>query len=161
MQSNSENKRGRPSIYTKELGDEICRRLAEGKSLRNICLDDGMPEARTVHYWLLSKDKQDFFQQYVRAREIQAEIMFDEILDIADDGSNDYMTITKGRESYNVEDREVTNRSRLRVDSRKWYLSKVLPKKFGEKLDLTSGGEKLPTPIYGGISTKDKEHDGN
>jgi hypothetical protein len=115
-----------------------------------------MPDASTVHRWVL-EDREGFYKQYARAREIQSEMMFDEILESADDGSNDFMTITKGRQSYNIEDKEVTNRSRLRVDSRKWYLSKVLPKKFGDKLDLTSGGDKLPTPIYGGQS-KDNEN---
>lgn len=103
-----------------------------------------MPEARTIHYWLLDKDKEAFFQQYARARGIQAEVMFDEILEIADDGSNDLMTITKGNSSYEMEDKEVTNRSKLRVDSRKWYLSKVLPKKFGDKMDITSGNKPIP-----------------
>lgn len=138
---------GRPTIYSKELGDLICERLAKGESLRHICLDSKMPDASSVHRWVLSGDFEEFYKQYARAREIQAENMFDEILDISDDGTNDFMTITKGDDTYNVEDREVTNRSKLRVDTRKWYLSKVLPKKFGDKLDLTSGGDKLPTPI--------------
>lgn len=102
-----------------------------------------MPNASTIHGWVLD-DREGFHKQYARAREMQAEMMFDEILDIADDGSNDLMTITKGDVSYNVEDREVTNRSRLRVDSRKWYLSKVLPKKFGDKIDVTSGDKPIP-----------------
>lgn len=150
---------GRPSIYSQELADKICVRLAAGESLRSICRDPDMPEARTVHYWLLDEEKKSFFQQYARARSIQAENMFDEILDIADDGSNDFMTIVKGNESYEMENKEVTNRSKLRVDSRKWYLSKVLPKKFGDKLDLTSDGEKLPTPIYGGASIQGHDSD--
>lgn len=133
---------GRPSIYTEELAFKICSRLAEGLSLRVICLDEDMPNASTVHEWVLT-DREGFAKQYARAREIQAENMFDEILEIADDGENDYMTITKGNETYNVEDREVTNRSRLRVDSRKWYLSKVLPKKFGDKVDVTSDGKAI------------------
>lgn len=133
---------GRPSIFSQDLAIEICSRLAAGESLRRICIDEDMPNASTVHAWVI-EDKEGFSKQYARARDIQAEVMFDEILDIADDGSNDYMTITKGEESYNVEDREVTNRSRLRVDSRKWYLSKVLPKKFGEKMDVTSGGKAI------------------
>lgn len=152
------NKGGRPSIFTQEIANEICARISAGESLRRICLDEHMPEARTVHYWLLDKERDAFFQQYSRARTVQAENMFDEILDIADDGTNDFMTITKGRDSYNVEDREVTNRSKLRVESRKWYLSKVLPKKFGEKIDVTSDGKALPTPILGGI-TKNEVHE--
>lgn len=116
-------------------------------------MDDDMPTASTVYLWVLD-DKEGFSDKYARAREMQAEVMFDEILEIADDGSNDLMTITKGDKTYELENKEVTNRSRLRVDSRKWYLSKVLPKKFGDKLDVTSDGKQLPTPIYGGESKK-------
>lgn len=138
---------GRPSIYTKELGDKICSELAEGKSLRHICLQEGMPEARTVHYWLLDKDKEDFFQQYARARDIQAENMFDEILAISDESRTD---IVGGDDK---SDNARVQAHRLRVDSRKWYLSKVLPKKFGDKLDMTTNGKDFPVPIYGGNST--------
>lgn len=139
--------RGRPSIYTKKLVNDICKRLALGESLRSICQEEGMPHSDTLYAWLLDDDKKYFSVKYAQARAIQAENMFDEILEISDDGSNDFMEIKKGSLTYNVEDKEVTNRSRLRVDTRKWYLSKVLPKKFGDKLDLTSGGDKLPVPI--------------
>lgn len=138
---------GRPTIYNQELADEICLRIAEGESVRNIVRDERMPSGSSIFRWLLDEDKKSFWEQYSRARNIQAELMFEEILDIADDGTNDYMTVIKGKESYNVEDREVTNRSKLRVEARKWFLSKVLPKKFGDKLDMTSDGKALPTPL--------------
>lgn len=139
--------KGRPSKYTKELGKLICKRISDGESVRNICLDATMPSSSMIYRWLLHPKYLSFREQYARSRDIQAEQMFEELLNIADDGENDYMTITKGDVSYNVEDREVTNRSKLRVETRKWYLSKVLPKKFGDKLDLTSAGEKLERPI--------------
>lgn len=139
---------GRPTTYTKELGNIICSRIALGEAVKNICADEKMPASSTVYLWLLDEDKKEFSESYARARNIQAELMFEEILDIADDGSNDYMTITKGEVSYNVEDREVTNRSKLRVDTRKWYLSKVLPKKFGEKLTHT-GDPESPIIVQG------------
>ncbi len=139
---------GRPTTYTKELGDKICKRIASGESVRSIDKDKKMPSGATIYNWLLDENKREFFEQYARARSIQAEIMFEELLEIADDGSNDWMTLERrdGTE-IELENKEVVNRSRLRVDTRKWYLSKVLPKKFGDKLDLTSGGDKLPTPI--------------
>ena len=116
----------------------------EGESLRSICADQKMPSASSIFRWLLQEDKSGFWEQYAHARAVQAELMFEELLDIADDGSNDFMTITRGKNSYNIEDKEVTNRSKLRVDTRKWYLSKVLPKKFGDKMDVTSGGKPIP-----------------
>lgn len=135
---------GRPTIYTQKLGKEICSKIALGESVIHICADEKMPVSSTIYLWLLDEDKKEFSEYYARARNIQAELMFEELLDIADDGSNDYMTIKKGDKEYNVEDREVTNRSKLRVDARKWYLSKVLPKKFGDKMDVTSGGKPIP-----------------
>lgn len=144
---------GRPSKYTKELGKRICSRIALGEMLLHICEEKEMPTTSTVYNWLLDDDKREFLDKYRRARDAQAEKMSEEIIDISDDGTNDLMTITKGNETYNVEDREVTNRSKLRVNARQWYLSKVMPKKFGDKLDLTSGGDKLPTPILNVIQS--------
>lgn len=146
---------GRPTKYSQQLANEICAQLAKGRSLRHICLSEDMPDAATVHMWVLT-DREGFHKQYARAREIQAEVMFDEILEISDDGSNDYMTKIVGNQEYETENKEVTNRSRLRVDSRKWYLSKVLPKKFGDKLDLTSDNKQLPVPLLYGIKPKDE-----
>jgi hypothetical protein len=137
---------GRPSSYSPELAQSICDRLAEGESLRAICSQKEMPSKATILRWV--RDKEEFRAQYAIAREIGDELLAEELLEIADDGSNDYMTITKGDATYNVENKEVTNRSRMRIDARKWLLSKRLPKKYGEKLDITSGGEKLPPQYY-------------
>lgn len=128
--------RGRPSIYTEEIADEICRRLAEGESLRSVCRDDGMPAESTVRAWVLD-DKEGFSAQYVRARDLYLDTMADEILEISDDGSNDYMATEHGEKL----DGEHIQRSRLRVDTRKWYLSKLAPKRYGDKLAMEHTGE--------------------
>ena len=132
---------GRPTIFTQELGDIICEKISDGQSMRTICKDEDMPCVRTVYYWL--RTNEEFLIQYTIAKEESADAMIEEMLDIADDGTNDYMTIKKGNYEYNVEDREVTNRSKLRVDTRKWIASKLKPKKYGEKLDLTSLGKQI------------------
>lgn len=137
----------RPTDYTPKLGHQICKLLANGWTLRRIAKRKGMPAMSTILSWVLDPRHKEFSEQYARARAAQAELMFDEILEIADDGSNDLMTVQKGDETYTLENKEITNRSRLRVDSRKWYLSKVLPKKYGDKLDMTSDGKALPTPL--------------
>ena len=79
---------GRPSIYTLEIADEVCRRLADGESLLAICADDEMPAESTVRHWAM-EDRQGFFAKYSRARAIQAHGLFDETLEIADDGDED------------------------------------------------------------------------
>ena len=158
---------GRPTKYSEELGKKICKELASGKSLKRICEKKEYPTAKTVYNWLLDKDKKDFLHNYESARNIQADLMFDDLLDIADDGTNDYyVKENKDGSIYKALNSEHVQRSRLRVDTRKWYLSKVLPKKYGEKLDLTSGGERMPAPLLANIdvsnnnSNKENSKDG-
>lgn len=146
-EQNEEKKIGRPSIYTPELAAEICRRLSLGETLRAICREDAFPNITTVMDWNLH-DKEGFSKQYARARAAQAEHLFDELLEIADDGTNDWVEKKGDTPGYDFNG-EHYQRSRLRVDTRKWYLSKVLPKKYGDKLDLTTAGKELPAPILG------------
>lgn len=118
----------------------ICERIADGESLRQICGDEGMPATSTVFVWL-SEDPQ-FSEQYARAREAQADAVFDDILSIADDGRNDW--IEKRNADGQVigwqENGEAIRRSQLRIDARKWMAGKLKPKKYGEKLDLNLSG---------------------
>lgn len=137
---NYTKKTGRPTSFKAKLGKEICKRIAEGESVRSIVKDEKMPSATTIFNWLFDEDKKEFLAQYETARNIQAEIMFEELLEIADDSKKDIETrVNAEGEEYEVPNKEYVQRSRLRVDTRKWYLSKVLPKKYGEKLEL--GGE--------------------
>lgn len=148
---------GRPTLYTEEIADYICEEIStSSKSLKTICSGEKMPAVRTILTWLVEGEKEDgkpefrdFLRKYTRAREQQADFLAEEILDIADDGTNDYMTIVKGKEKYNVEDKEVTNRSKLRVEARKWISSKLKPKKYGDKIDLNHAGEIAVKQITG------------
>ncbi len=133
--------KGRPTTYTEQAANEICERMSKGEFLSDICKDEHMPALRTVYHW--RDDNKDFLARFVRAREDGFEVMAVDCLKIADDGSNDYMTITKGDLEYNVEDREVTNRSKLRVETRLKLLAKWFPQKYGDKVDVTSDGEKI------------------
>ncbi len=119
----------RPSIYTDDLAVRICQRLAAGDSLRSICADDEMPNASTVHAWVLTHE--EFSKQYARAREMQAEHYLDEIIEIADDSMLDKFVDDNGSVRT---DSEVVARSRLRVDTRKWAMSKMAPRKYGDKI---------------------------
>jgi hypothetical protein len=151
---------GRSTTYTNELGLEICMHIADGESVRSICLNEHMPSSSTIFRWLLDDDKKEFWEQYARARAIQAETMFEELLEIADDGSNDWMEkANKDGSTYTALDHEHVQRSRLRVDTRKWYLSKVLPKKFGDKVDVTSDGKAVPIAGFNFIKNGDLNTD--
>lgn len=125
--------------YDEATGDEICARLASSeKGLNSICKEIGIAPS-TVYKWLaLNKS---FAEQYARAREIQADYMAESILDIADDSSNDTIITEDGE----MPNKEWMNRSRLRVDTRKWLMSKLHAKKYGDKLDLNV--TEIPAPI--------------
>lgn len=128
---------GRPSDYTPELAEVICIRLSEGESLRSICSDEGLPSKQAVLRWLARNE--EFRAQYVRAKELGAEAIAEEMFDIADDASNDWMERHgENSEGYQLNGEHV-QRSKLRIDTRKWYLSKIMPKKYGDKLDMNHG----------------------
>jgi len=121
--------------YTQELADTICARLADGESLRSICSDDSMPAMSTVMGWLARNAHAGFVEQYTRAREAQADAIFDECLDIADDGRNDWME-RRDEDGGNLgwkENGEAMQRSRLRIDTRKWMAGKLRPKVYGDR----------------------------
>lgn len=123
---------GRPSEYSDEIAAKICDGLADARSLRSICLAEDMPSQSTVFRWLANPDYAQFREQYAHARDAQADAIFDEMLDIADDGANDYMG---DDEKYNG---DAVARSKLRVETRKWMAGKLAPKKYGDKTLLGS-----------------------
>jgi hypothetical protein len=106
--------RGRPSTFSQEIADFICSKLELGESLNSICRDESLPRESTVRKWAL-ENREGFYTQYARARQVQAERWIDEIVTIADSAAP---------EDYNC--------ARLRVDTRKWIASKVLPKVYGD-----------------------------
>lgn len=124
---------GRPTLYSQELADRICTELSEGKTLRAICRQDGMPDHSTVLLWV-RENVNGIHNQYARAREDGYHVMAEDVLAIADDGSND--TYPAGEDGEVRTDHDVIARSRLRFDARRWLLSKALPKIYGDKLDV-------------------------
>jgi hypothetical protein len=137
---------GAPSIFSQELADEICRQMATGRSLRSVCREKGMPDLSTVIRWLAKEGPKwdEFRTQYTRAREAMADAMAEELLEISDDGSNDWMD--RQRQDGSTErvlDHEHVQRSKLRVDTRKWLASKVAPKKYGERITQEHTGDGL------------------
>jgi len=116
----------------------ICTRIGKGEALRNILKDSEMPVSQTFYKWLDSDKNKSI--QYARATELRADNIFEDIIDIADDNRKDLQTDKDGNERTNS---DVIQRSRLMVDARKWYLSKLNPKKYGDKIETTlEGGEK-------------------
>ena len=131
---------GRPSKYSQELIDTICERISDGEGLRSICRDKAMPSRQTVCTWL--RTKPDFLDRYAQARELQADALFDEILEIADDGRNDWMEANDEDGTAKLNGEHIA-RSRLRVDARKWMAGKLRPKKYGDR-QIIEGDKENP-----------------
>ena len=130
---------GRPSAYTQELADEVCERMAGGESLNAICKDAHMPHERTVRRWMLD-NVEGFSPKYTRARELQAEFWADDILRLSDE-SRIGEKVKTGPNGEEKTTGDMVERTRLQVESRKWLLSKLFPKKYGDKIEVEQKGE--------------------
>ena len=114
---------GRPSKFTQTLADDICERIANGESLRNICRDKSMPDRTTVLRWV--DDNNDFCDQYARACARREDSFFDDLIEIADSVTADAAEVAKAR---------------VQIDARKWVLSRMNPKKYGDRVQQEVSG---------------------
>lgn len=124
----------------------------DGMSLRKALSQGNMPSSQTFYIWLEEDEVKS--KQYTRACGKRADTIFEEILDIADESHSDKKILEDGRE---VVDNEIVQRSRLRIDARKWMLSKMNPKKYGDKVDVTSKGDKIETTQIIGMVVSDEQ----
>jgi hypothetical protein len=130
----------KPAVITAEIAQELCTRIASGRSVRDVCDDEDMPERSKV-YRLLAVDD-GFANQYARAMDARAYALAEELFEIADDGSNDWMRRNgKDGETAWQENGEAIRRSALRVDVRKWALARMAPKRYGDKVTVSGPGD--------------------
>jgi hypothetical protein len=132
------------SKYTVEIAREICRQLAEGVPLREICRQDGMPEWRTIYDWMVKDDAAvaagggaGLSASIARAREIGYDAIAEDCLRIADDASNDWMETEHGPRL----NAEHVQRSKLRIETRLKLLAKWSPKKYGERVQVAGDAD--------------------
>ncbi|MES2240452.1 MAG: hypothetical protein V4497_09375 [Bacteroidota bacterium] len=115
----------------------IISEIESGKSLISAINTNGMPSTSTFYIWL--EEEPEKSKRYTRACEARELLLFDEILSIADKQDKDVDEV----DGIEVINHNVINRNRLQIDARKWVLGKMNPKKYGEKIDMTSDGEKV------------------
>lgn len=120
-----------------EVFEYVCLEIEKGRPVRQVLKDENTPSSKTFFNWL--EEDEDKVKRYARACEARAEDIFEEILEISDNQEKDVSVSEEGIEYTN---HNVINRSKLRIDARKWVLSKMQPTKYGEKLDLNLGGQK-------------------
>ncbi|HWY33267.1 MAG TPA: hypothetical protein VNX68_01395 [Nitrosopumilaceae archaeon] len=125
---------GRPTDYSYDLGEEICSAIADNMlSLKTLCAKNPhWPVPRTIRRW--ARENPEFSHMYAQAKEDQGDLLAEDMLEIADDSKNDTIIKTnKDGSEYEVANNEWINRSRLRVDTRKWIASKFKPRMYGDK----------------------------
>lgn len=113
----------RPTDYRPEIGEEICRRVELGETIRQICGDAHMPDRATVYRWLAAQ--KDFRDQYAPAREESGHVSADDVVDISRQVLNGEITPEQGR---------------VAIDAAKWTAGKRKPKVYGDKLDVEQSG---------------------
>ncbi|MGP8154383.1 MAG: hypothetical protein ACLQBQ_09640 [Smithella sp.] len=141
---------GRPLIYSQELASLICEKLMDGCGLKEICAAKNMPAFRTVFGWLDAASptfQREFLQAYIAAREIQAEILADEIKAIADNDNTRIITDTMRDKNGNILSQRILEKDTvaaraLKIESRKWLAAHLKPRKFSDKLQLTGADGK-------------------
>ena len=127
------SKSGRPTKYQSDLAKEICDAIAStSKGTKRLCVENShWPCQDTLFTWL--KIYPEFSEQYAQAKICQIELLVDEILEISDDSSQDQYVNELG---VLVSNPPAINRARLKVDTRKWLASKLVPKVYGNKIDI-------------------------
>ncbi|MEQ4710671.1 ubiquitin carboxyl-hydrolase [Providencia alcalifaciens] len=136
----TKTKMGRPSDYLPEVADDICTLIADGESLRSVCKKKGMPNMTKIMRWL--RENADFREQYAKAMESRADAVFEELFDIADDVAEEPAAISKAK---------------LRIDTRKWALSRMSPKKYGDKITTELTGKDGGAIQYADITNEELE----
>ena len=126
---------GRPTLYSKKLADTICTRLSLGESMRSVCRSEEMPEMETIWRWL--REKKDFNEQYVRATEERTEAQHEDLLDLGDNAIELSQSVDPKASG------AVVQAVKLKADNLRWVMSKMKPKKYGDKVDLTSDGKAI------------------
>jgi hypothetical protein len=136
-------KEGRPTLYCEELANLICERVATSTfGLERLCsIHEDLPSKFTINLWRYRHA--EFSTQYAQAKLKQADLLAEEMLDIADDGTNDWMESfgEDGDTVYKLNGEHV-QRSRLRIDTRKFLASKLLPKQYGQQAEEEKAVDK-------------------
>ncbi len=116
---------GAPALDIDTLGPLVLAGLAEGKSLRTVCAEPGMPSLTTVMKWC--RDDEKFAQHYAGAREARADVMFEELDEVSEEAASAETAVTVAG-------------LRLKADNIKWKLARMSPKKYGDKIETTHAG---------------------
>ena len=105
-----------------DIMERICELLAAGQSMAQICRSKAMPAQSTVYRWIA--ESAEFSERYAHAREMQADMLADEIIEIAESCEPEAAAVAKAK---------------ARIDARKWLAARLAPKKYGDRVDVSAG----------------------
>ena len=147
--------RGRPTTFTEEIGNKLCARVAGGRTLKSVCTDDDMPGMTTVFYWFTAHP--EFAKSYTRSQLAKADVWFDEMHEVARQPIMGQSLTIKADGGQEIRQEDMLGHRRLLIDTLKWSIGKLNPKKYSDKLQLEhTGAEGGPVQIVEGkLSTKD------
>ncbi len=134
--------------FRQDIADEICERIAGGESLIGILKEMQLGHS-LIYQWINSNLA--FAEQYARARELQAETMADQIHEIADNQLIGQVKTYKDDGKIEVREEDMLQHRKLQIDSRKWLMAKMRPKKYGEIKPAPDESEKSDITIHGGL----------
>jgi hypothetical protein len=134
---------GRPTIFTETLATKICQRIADGESIRGICSAAEMPGTTTVFRWIASGKCEGFREQYEASVQIRLETLGDALIELADAPIE--------RNAAGAIDSAAVQMRRLQIETRRWILSKLLPRKYGDRMGLDHQGEGFNLTVVTGV----------
>ena len=134
---------GRPTIFTETLAAKICQRIADGESIRAICSDPDMPSTTAVFRWIASGKYDGFRQLYEASMQIRLETLGDGLIELADAPIE--------RNAAGAIDSAAVQMRRLQIETRRWILSKLLPRKYGDRMGLHHQGEGFNLTVVTGV----------
>jgi hypothetical protein len=151
VEEKSKHPGGRPSNYSFELAQEICDKVASSSyGIKKLCrLNEHWPHPDTIYQWLMKH--KEFADLYAQAKRSQIEVLVDELVEIADDSTHDEAFDHRGEI---IPNNEFINRSRVRIDTRKWLASKLIPRVYGDKITQEHTGAE-----GGAIKVENQEMD--
>lgn len=124
--------------FSEEILNDILLQVSNGLSLAKVCAKDGYPSRTTFFDWVAERPA--IAERYQVALTMRGELFADELIEISDDDKSDYYVDGEGRDRVDVEN---IQRAKLKVDTRKWIIARLIPKKYGDKLEL-SGDKNNP-----------------
>jgi len=128
---------------------DICDSVIDKKISFNKAVEESEISLISFYKWISNNKELQTLYNY--AREVRSDVLFEEIIEIADT-TEEGEVIKESEKGVLIERGDMTRHRQLKIDARKWVVSKMQPKKYGDKLDITTKDNSLN---LGSLSTEE------